>query len=81
MTLQVRAIRKKITDIITNAVVKSDLKDFVSKHLYVLWGSLHSHTHLRGLQGMLRVCREMRLVASPPRPIGYLILTPFSPPI
>lgn len=34
-TAQIRAIRKKITDIITNAVTKSDLKDFASKYLYV----------------------------------------------
>ena len=30
---QIRAIRKKITDLITAAVTKSDLKDFVSKVL------------------------------------------------
>jgi small subunit ribosomal protein S3Ae len=37
---QIRAIRKKITDIITNAVAKSDLKDFVAKSLCVYCSSL-----------------------------------------
>ncbi len=32
---QVRAIRKKMTEIITSTVSKSDLREFVAKHLYV----------------------------------------------
>lgn len=30
---QIRAIRKKIVDLVTAAVTKSDLKDFVAKYL------------------------------------------------
>ena len=32
---QVRAIRKKMVDIITSTVQKCDLREFVAKHLYV----------------------------------------------
>ena len=38
---QVRAIRKKMVDIITSTVQKCDLREFVAKHLYVQLGGVH----------------------------------------